>query len=1333
MRKILFTVLISTLCLTMFAQNKVYKPLLKSPADYSEQNMVDALLNWSPVAGAYKYEYMVDKDETFSNLVIHGETQLSAVNTFDLEYGMTYFWRVRAKDTQNNISEWSDVWTFKTILFPELILPQDKIIENKQLVSVGLKTDNITINVTPDNETYSINASDNTAVEVKYENTTVVYTILPESTTSIYTEPYHTDGNKKITYHINSNGTLDDMCAVGYEFYRNGKLIQDIKTEGKVSYRVKLDKYNVYEQEIIAGEGMIKFPNDSELVEAFSLGFFDNFCVNRDRVIEFVVDFKQDETYTLISTLYACENDGEIIGTSFIAENCDELEYADKLSAKCDNPSIITQNTTIINNKSELEEGLPHFVFSEYEKVIEPNNEFQVTASLNSAGMIDELCSVGYEIYKDGQLISNVADYGTVGYKVRKQGNEYYEGKITEGSGVIKIEFEDLELTALTLGVLDNHCVSRNRNIEFTFNFAEEGEYILYSTIYNCDNIGEELGTSFMAINCDGQKHFDRFSEICENPIAVNQSAIEFKVEIDTQDYLPHFVFSNYEKVVMPNDDVQVVASLYSMGIIDDLCSIGYDIYKDGVLIDNVADYGTISYKLRKQGSEYQVGDIINGSGIIKLEYDGIEIEALTLGVVDNYCVSRNRNIDFQFNFYEKGNYELVATIYTCDNIGEEIGTSFKASKCDGKKHFDRFSDICENPTSLNQSKINFQVGEEVEDALPHFVFSNYKETLLPEKDIHITASLNSVGITDELCSIGYEIYKDGILIDNVADYGTVSYKLRKQGNEYQVGDIINGSGIVKLEYNGIEIEALTLGVVDNYCVSRNRNIDFTFNFEVEGNYEFVYTIYSCDNIGEEIGTSFNSTCDGEKHYDRFDEVCENPSPMNQNSINFNIKEFIAGEPLIVNSGVEILKGNTVLLQNPDETHTYKPADYTTGLQVSFKDVTLDFAANDYDKYTHAISPYFQWKEISGSTNYIVEVDLTPDFSSELKKTKITQAVDTTIIDLFYYGQEYYFRAKAAHSVDTSDWSLVNYFSTMDKPILEKPNPSAAGNLHLNVMPIVQLEWQGIIGSKKFQYEYSADPTFASGTIVNVPYSAFTITAPSTNPTKRTGLVKIAADTLPYGEKIYWRARSISDLDTSKWSDSFWLETISKVTISKPANNATDIALRPNLQWTAIEGSISYEVEYAKEQDFSDATTAIVPHAKADNISYDIPISLSPSTKYFWRVRAVSTRDKSDWAEASFTTKSSVSIETFSNEEALTVYPNPNNGNFNIDINTIYGSDYSIEVSNIIGQVVHSQTGSLAKGKNVIACQLENKLNGVYFVTVKFDKYIVSKKIVINK
>ena len=77
--------------------------------------------------------------------------------------------------------------------------------------------------------------------------------------------------------------------------------------------------------------------------------------------------------------------------------------------------------------------------------------------------MIDELCSVGYEIYKDGQLISNVADYGTVGYKVRKTGKWILKAKITEGSGVIKLEFEDLELTALTLGVLDNHCVSRNQ------------------------------------------------------------------------------------------------------------------------------------------------------------------------------------------------------------------------------------------------------------------------------------------------------------------------------------------------------------------------------------------------------------------------------------------------------------------------------------------------------------------------------------------------------------------------------------------------------------------------------------------------------------------------------------------------------------------------------------------------------------------------------------------------------------------------------------------------------------------------------------------------------
>lgn len=426
--------------------------------------------------------------------------------------------------------------------------------------------------------------------------------------------------------------------------------------------------------------------------------------------------------------------------------------------------------------------------------------------------------------------------------------------------------------------------------------------------------------------------------------------------------------------------------------------------------------------------------------------------------------------------------------------------------------------------------------------------------------------------------------------------------------------------------------------------------------------------------------------------------------------------------------------GDTLLLSPPDTTFSVIVANYSSPVSLILPNNTFNFNPADTAKYSFNIFPIFRWQKISGSTNYLVQIDTTAGFNSPYLKTITTADKDTVIRHLDYYGQGYYYRVSAFHSRDTSAWSEMNYFSTMQKPVLERPLPDGIGNPNLNVTPIVELQWNAIAGSTGFDYEYSVDSTFATSHLVHVPYFAYTLENPD-DPITRKGLVKTNADVFPYGETIFWRARSISDSDTSLWSDPFWLTTIPTVIINSPANGATDVSLTPTLNFRKINGSEEYQVQLSKFSDFSEMLKdSIMPHPQTvENLTLAVFPALEGNTNYYWRARAISVNDISDWNEVTFKTMSDVSISSFSLENNFSFYPNPTTGKLYIEVSIGKSSDYNVEISNVIGQVVTSRSGILNPGENKINMNLTEFENGIYFLTFSVENQKLTKKLILSK
>ena len=63
--------------------------------------------------------------------------------------------------------------------------------------------------------------------------------------------------------------------------------------------------------------------------------------------------------------------------------------------------------------------------------------------------------------------------------------------------------------------MFDNDCVDRNRPVDFDMLFTKSGLYKFKITLNTCSNPGETLGSTFVAENCDGMTHYDRYANTC--------------------------------------------------------------------------------------------------------------------------------------------------------------------------------------------------------------------------------------------------------------------------------------------------------------------------------------------------------------------------------------------------------------------------------------------------------------------------------------------------------------------------------------------------------------------------------------------------------------------------------------------------------------------------------------------------------------------------------------------------------------------------------------------------------------------------------------------------
>lgn len=89
-------------------------------------------------------------------------------------------------------------------------------------------------------------------------------------------------------------------------------------------------------------------------------------------------------------------------------------------------------------------------------------------------------------------------------------------------------------------------------------------------------------------------------------------------------------------------------------------------------------------------------------------------------------------------------------------------------------------------------------------------------------------------------------------------------------------------------------------------------------------------------------------------------------------------------------------------------------------------------------------------------------------------------------------------------------------------------------------------------------------------------------------------------------------------------------------------------------------------------------------------------------------------------------------VEEVTELNKVSVYPNPNNGEFNINVSTTGAQKLDIQVMNAIGQVVESRNVAAKSGANTIKFNGADWNKGIYFVSINNGETKMTKKVLIK-
>lgn len=349
----------------------------------------------------------------------------------------------------------------------------------------------------------------------------------------------------------------------------------------------------------------------------------------------------------------------------------------------------------------------------------------------------------------------------------------------------------------------------------------------------------------------------------------------------------------------------------------------------------------------------------------------------------------------------------------------------------------------------------------------------------------------------------------------------------------------------------------------------------------------------------------------------------------------------------------------------------------------------------------------------SGFTNIILDQDNIMGGSFVIPAPILTQS--TT----------YYWRVSATSPGGTSAFSSPFAFTTTSATLPAAPTLISPINGATNVSRTPAFDWFDVAGATNFRLQVSLNNTFTSVVFdtTNIIASQFNMSTLLLNSTV-----------------YYWRVCANNAAGSGPFSAIFNFTTVAAPpaapNLLAPANGAIGIPLMANMQWQAVSGATSYNIQIATDVNFVNT----VYNANPTGTSQTVPAgTLQLNTLYFWRVRASNSGGFGPYsATRNFrsTTTSVNSIGTVIPTEfkLYNNYPNPFNPSTTIRFDIPKNTDVKIKVFDLTGRMISELIViSLQPGVYETSFNASNFASGIYYFRIEAGEFNDTKKMMLIK
>jgi len=367
-------------------------------------------------------------------------------------------------------------------------------------------------------------------------------------------------------------------------------------------------------------------------------------------------------------------------------------------------------------------------------------------------------------------------------------------------------------------------------------------------------------------------------------------------------------------------------------------------------------------------------------------------------------------------------------------------------------------------------------------------------------------------------------------------------------------------------------------------------------------------------------------------------------------------------------------------------------------------------------------NPMFSWTIVSGATSYSLEYTTDNKFKKQVVRMDGLLEASYSLSGL-QPRTTYYWHVQAKNDTDSSGWAAEWSFQT-SSGTLAIPGIIFPANGAVGVSTSPMLSWTIVSGAASYSLEYSTDKNFKKEAI------------------RVDGIARTSyslSGALPH-TTYYWHVQAKNQTDSSGWSAD-WSFGTGRGPLGSPVllSPMDDAKAPPNamLIWSSSGGATAYSVQVSTSQDFR---SFVVNSFGLTSTSLTVA-GLEDKKKYYWRVRATSASDSSDWTAVWRFTVSSTA--TWAEDEGQSIpseyrleqnYPNPFNPSTTIEFSLPKSGHVKINIYNSLGDLIHTLVDdNLTPGMHRRQWVASGLASGVYFYRIQTNDYVETKRLVLLK